>query len=87
MILAEPPELVGGNISVSTARPEIIRNSAERVKKISPATMVLCGAGIKNQSDVKKAIELGAGGVGVASGIVKAHDIEKAMRDIAGGLL
>ena len=87
MILAEPPELVGGNISVSTAKPEIITNSVRRVKKISPGTKVLCGAGIKNRDDVKKAIELGADGVGVSSGIVKAPDIEKAMRDIATGLL
>ncbi len=87
MILAEPPELVGGNISVSIARPEIIKNSVRRVKNISPATMVLCGAGVKNSDDVKKAMQLGADGVGVASGIVKAKDIEKAMRDIAGGLL
>ncbi|MBI2075928.1 MAG: triose-phosphate isomerase [Candidatus Aenigmarchaeota archaeon] len=87
MILAEPPELVGGNISVSTARPEIITNSVRRVKKISPETKVLCGAGIKNSDDARKAVELGADGVGVSSGIVKAPDIEKAMRDIAGGLL
>ena len=86
MILAEPPELVGGDISVSTARPEIIRDSVKRVKKISPATMLLCGAGVKNKDDVRKAMELGADGVGVSSGIVKARDIEAAMRDIANGL-
>ena len=85
MILIEPPELVGGNVSVSTARPEIVKNSVEIAKRINRSIKVLCGAGIKNRNDVKKAIELGADGVGVSSGIVKAPDIEKAIRDIAAG--
>ncbi len=87
MILAEPPELVGGDISVSTAKPEIITNSVEIAKNVSNKIKVLCGAGIKNSNDVRKVVELGADGVGVSSGIVKAPDIEKAMRDIAGGLV
>ncbi len=85
MVLIEPPELVGGNVSVSAARPEIISNSVRRVKKISPQTKVLCGAGIKSKDDAEKAIKLGADGVGVSSGIVKALNIEKAIRDIASG--
>jgi len=85
MILIEPPELVGGNISVSTARPQIVSNSVRIAKAISNNIKVLCGAGIKNKADVKKAIELGADGVGVSSGIIKAPDIEKAIHDIASG--
>ena len=87
IILAEPPELIGGDISVTTVNPDIVKNSVRIVKNISPNTKVLCGAGVKSGDDVRKAIELGADGVGVASGIVKARDIEAAMRDIAGGLL
>ena len=87
MILAEPPELVGGNISVSVARPDVIKNAVMVAKDISPKIKVLCGAGIKNGNDVKKAIELGADGVGVGSGIVKAPDMEKALRDIVSGFL
>ncbi len=87
IILAEPPELIGGDISVTTANPDIVKNSVRIVKSISPETRVLCGAGVKSGDDVRKAIELGADGVGVASGIVKARDIEAAMRDIVGGLV
>lgn len=85
MILIEPPELVGGNVSVSTARPEIVKNSVDIAQRISKNTKVLCGAGIKNRNDVVKALQLGAAGVGVSSGIIKAPDIEKAIRDIASG--
>jgi len=85
MILVEPPELVGGNVSVSTARPEIVRNSVEIAKKISKNVKVLCGAGVKSGNDVRKALELGADGVGVSSGIIKAPDIERAIRDIVAG--
>ncbi len=86
MIATEPPDLIGGDVSVTT-RPEVVKNSVKRVKKISPATRVLCGAGVKNGADVKKALELGADGVLVASGVVRAKDIEAAMRDIVGGLV
>ena len=87
IILAEPPELIGGDISVTTANPDIVRNSVRIVKEISPGTKVLCGAGVKSGDDARTALLLGADGVGVASGIVKARDVEAAMRDIAGGLL
>lgn len=85
MILIESPELVGGDISVSTAKPEIIRNSCEIAKRISDKIKVLCGAGVKNRNDVKRALELGADGIAVSSGIVKAPDIEKAIYDIVNG--
>ncbi len=86
-IAIEPPELIGGKTSVSTARPQIIKDSVSAVRKSSRKTKVLCGAGIHTKEDVKKAIELGAKGVLVASGIIKAKNIEKALRDIASGLL
>ena len=35
MIAVEPPELIGGDISVSTAKPEIISDTVEVVKKIN----------------------------------------------------
>ncbi len=86
-IAVEPPELIGGDISVSTAKPEIIKNSVNSVKKISPRTYVLCGAGIKTREDVKKALELGAKGVILASGVVKAGNVEKAMEELIMGML
>ena len=40
----------------------------------------------KNGEDVKKALELGAEGVLLASGVVKAGDVEAVMRDLISGL-
>jgi len=77
-IAIEPPELIGGKVSVSEARPEIITKTTKAVKKIP----VLCGAGVHNKTDVKKAVELGAKGVLVASGVVKSKDPEKALKEL-----
>jgi len=86
-IAVEPPELIGGDISVSTAKPEVITETVEKVKHTSPQTEVLCGAGVKTAEDVKKALELGAKGVLVASGIVKADDVEGAIEKLVKGML
>ena len=80
-IAYEPPELIGGDISVSEAKPELIE---EAVKKSS--VPVLTGAGIKNKEDVETAIELGCEGVLVASGVVKAENPEKAATNLCEGL-
>ncbi len=68
----EPKELIGGNISVSTSRPEVITEAAEICRKAGVDLIV--GAGVKNREDVAKSIELGATGVLVASGIVLSDD-------------
>lgn len=80
-IAYEPPELIGGEISVSSAKPEVITESVEKAKGIP----LIVGAGIKTEEDVRKSIELGAVGVLVASGIVKAKDQELALRDLIRG--
>jgi triosephosphate isomerase len=85
-IAVEPPELIGGDISVTSADPDIVSNSVKAVKSISKNVKVLCGAGVKNGKDVAKAIELGSDGVLLASGIVKAKDKESVIRDLASGL-
>jgi len=85
-IAVEPPELIGGDISVTTADPDIVSGSVEAVKNVDKKVKVLCGAGVKNGKDVSKAIELGADGVLLASGIVKAKDKELVIRDLAAGL-
>ena len=85
-VAVEPPELIGGDISVTTADPGIVNKSVENVKKVDDKVKVLCGAGVKNGKDVVKAIELGADGVLLASGVVKAADKEKVLRDLAAGL-
>lgn len=81
-IAVEPPELIGGDVSVTSANPEIISNCVSSVKSVSPGTKVLCGAGIKNGADVRKAIELGADGVLIASGVVKSSNPEKTLLDL-----
>jgi triosephosphate isomerase len=82
-IAIEPPELIGSGISVSTAQPEIVSGSVAAVKSINPNVKVLCGAGITNGDDACAALELGAKGILVASGVVKAKDPYKALLELA----
>ena len=82
LVAVEPPELLGGDISVSTSNPEIISDSVELIGE----GRVLVGAGIKNGEDVKIAIELGAVGVLLASGITKAGNPKEVLRDLVSGL-
>ena len=85
-VAVEPPELIGGDISVTAADPGIVSNTVDAVKDIDKGVKILCGAGVKNGKDVAKAIELGSDGVLLASGIVKAKDKESVIRDLASGL-
>lgn len=82
MIAVEPPELIGGDISVTSANPTIVENTVEAVKEVNKSISVLCGAGIKNGEDVKAAIELGADGVLLASGVVKSKDPKSTILDL-----
>ncbi len=86
IIAIELPKLIGGDVSVTTANPKIIEKSIKAVHSINPNIPVLCGAGVKNGKDVKKAIELGAQGVLVASGVTKAKDKEKAIKELLKGI-
>lgn len=85
-IAVEPPALIGSGIPVSKADPDIVRNSVEAVKKIHGDIAVLCGAGISTGSDVKAALQLGAEGVLLASGVVKAKNPKAALLDLASGV-
>jgi len=87
MVAIEPPELIGTGIPVSKAKPEVVLNSVKLVKKVNPSVKVLCGAGITTGDDVAAAIKLGTVGVLLASGVVKAKDWEKAIRDLVAPLL
>ncbi len=84
-VAVEPPELIGGDLSVSKAKPDIIKRAVNAVKSVSKSK-VLVGAGVKDRNDVARAVELGADGVFVASGIVKAEDPEKVIKDMVGPL-
>jgi triosephosphate isomerase len=86
-VAIEPPELIGGEISVTSARPEVIKNAVDAVREINENVEVLCGAGIKNGGDVARAIELGAKGILVASGVVKAKNRKAVLEDMARALV
>lgn len=84
-IAIEPPELIGGDVSVSTAEPEIITGTIKKVHSVAKIP-VLCGAGIKNKNDVERAIRLGAKGILLASGVTKSDNPEKVLRELVNGL-
>lgn len=84
-IALEPPELIGGDVSVSTAKPKLITDCISTIKCIDESIQVIAGAGIKKKTDVRKALELGTVGVFVASGIVKAEDQRKAIEGLIQG--
>jgi len=83
MVAIEPPELIGTGIAVSKAKPEVISGAVEAVKSVRPEVSVLCGAGITSGEDVEAALRLGAEGVLVASGVVRAKNPYKALLSMA----
>jgi triosephosphate isomerase (TIM) len=86
MLAVEPPELIGGDVSVTSADPAIVRDAVKAVRQVAPKTLVLCGAGVKTGADVAAALRLGAHGVLLASGVVKAKDPLAALKDLAAPL-
>ncbi|MFB6294874.1 MAG: triose-phosphate isomerase, partial [Candidatus Nanohaloarchaea archaeon] len=76
----EPPELIGGGVSVASAQPDLVEEAVKRSE-----VPVLTGAGVKGREDVEKALALGTVGVLVASGVVKADDPGEAVRDLVAG--
>lgn len=82
-VAIEPPELIGSGIPVSKAQPDIVRGAVGAVKGVNSKVKVLCGAGITDGEDVTAALELGAEGILVASGVVKARDPYAALLDLA----
>jgi triosephosphate isomerase len=85
-IAVEPPELIGGDISVTSADPAIVQDTVKAVQDINPNVRVLCGAGVKDGKDVRTAVELGAHGVLLASGVTKAVDVDTVLEDLVNGL-
>ena len=85
-VAIEPPELIGGDVSVTRAKPEVVSGAVERVRSTNPKVDVLCGAGVRAARDVSRAIELGTVGVLLATAVVKAKDPKKALTDLVKGL-
>jgi triosephosphate isomerase (TIM) len=87
-IAIEPPELIGTGTAVSKARPELItesRISLQNALGERTSTLLLCGAGIVDEIDVKRTKELGAHGILVASGVVKAKNWLSKIRSLIRG--
>jgi len=84
-LAVEPPELIGGDRAVSTAKPEVVSGTVTAVHAVSPQTRVLCGAGVHDRNDVRRALELGAEGVLVASAVTRAPNAERAIRELLAG--
>ena len=76
-LIYEPPELVGGTISVSKAKPELIKNITNKLKM-----KFLVGAGIHSREDVRTAMKLGASGFAVSSAVCEARNPGKKLREL-----
>ncbi len=75
----EPTELIGNNIAVTDAHPQIITKALSLLQK---PTRLLVGAGIHNNKDIKHALKLGAGGVLVSHKITCARNPQQALRKL-----
>ncbi len=82
-IAIEPPELIGSGRAISKERPEMITDAGDAIAGVGSQAGLLCGAGIISGADVARAVELGAKGVLVASGIVKAADWDGIISEFA----
>lgn len=81
-IAFEEPELVGGKKAIVE-----FKKMQKKIKEFAyaVAAVPLTGAGIRDAEDVAKSVELGAEGVVVASGIVKASPPKKALLELVAG--
>ncbi|MEA3559185.1 MAG: triose-phosphate isomerase [Candidatus Thermoplasmatota archaeon] len=84
-VAMEPPELIGGDISVTSSDPDIVKDTVRVVASIDPEVKVLTGAGVKTRKDVEMALELGTYGVLLASGVVKAESPKEVLISLASG--
>lgn len=83
MVAVEPPELIGGDVSVCTANPQIVTDSIAMIQ----GPKVVIGAGIKKKEDVAEAFRHGADAVLVASGVIRAAHPEEALRELVQGII
>ncbi len=85
-VAVEPPELIGGDVSVSTADPGIVEDAVAAAGAVDGDVDVFCGAGVSTGDDVTAAGDLGASGILLASGVAKADDPEAALEDLVSGV-
>jgi triosephosphate isomerase len=81
-VAVEPPELIGGDVSVAAADPAVVEDAVAAVDAVDPAVDLYCGAGVSTAADVAAAADLGADGVLLASGVALADDPAAALADL-----
>lgn len=74
IILAEPPDLIGGNQSVASAQSQFIGRSVAAVRQVNPSILVVNSAGIRTPEDAAAVIEAGADGTGSTSGVLASEN-------------
>lgn len=98
LIALEPPELIGGDISVSTARPELISEAVNAVDAVDAVDVGVSGmdamvgeagiAGAAGEAGVGVATAAGAGlKLLVGAGVKNAADVRKSLELGAAGVL
>jgi len=85
-VAVEPPALIGGDVSVATADPDIVEGAVAAADAIDPDVAVYCGAGVSTGDDLAAAADLGAEGVLLASGVAKADDPKAALEHLVAGV-
>jgi len=86
-VAIEPPELIGSGKAISKEAPQIISSSVKAVTDNSDSTGMVCGAGIVDKSDVSRALQLGANGILVASGIIKYRSWQEKISELASAFI
>ena len=86
-VAIEPPELIGSGKAISKETPQIISSSVKAVSDNSDSARIICGAGIVDKSDVTKALELGANGILIASGIIKSRSWQEKISELASAFI
>lgn len=80
-IAYEPPELIGGTVSVTSAKPEIISEAVAAAAGIP----LLIGAGVHAKEDIETALKLGAKGAVISSAVVTAADPQAVFANLIAG--
>ena len=82
----EPPELIGSGVSVTT-KPDLVKETIKAIQEINSSVQPLVGAGVSTAQDVSEALKLGAKGVLLASGFVKAKDPKDVLDRMANAMI
>jgi triosephosphate isomerase len=80
IVLAEPPALIAGGVSVGAVMAGFVAEAVAAVKGVDPRILVMSGAGVNGPADVEQMMRLGLDGTGSSSGILKATDPVAMMR-------